>query len=232
MASAAAKQEPRERFLAEDRKSQIVQTVLHLVNERGVDAVSTQLVADTIGRSQGVVFRHFPTKEALWTSVIEWLRERLETVWAEAREFHDSDKSLKTLERMFLGHIKLIDKYPGLAKLVMSDHLRHQYPSINESFRDLHRRYESQVIALLEEAVRCGIISSTINIPDAATLYFCTIQGLGFQFAIARLRRTQLNADAARLFELLMQAFLASGVAGTRPTSGRPQRASKAQHRH
>lgn len=204
----AAHPEPRERFLAQDRKIQIVQTVLHLVNERGIEAVSTQLIADTIGRSQGVVFRHFPTKEALWSSVIEWLRDRLENVWTEAHQ-HRGKSALEKLEGMFVGHITLIDKYPGLAKLVMSDHLRHQFPSINESFRDLHRNYERHVVALLEEAVRDGTISSAIGIPDAATLYFCAIQGLGFQFAIARLRRTQLTADGARLFKLLVRALVA-----------------------
>jgi AcrR family transcriptional regulator len=239
MAGTAARREPRERFQAEDRKSQIVQTVLQLVDERGVDAVSTQLIADTIGRSQGVVFRHFPTKEALWTSVFEWLRDRLENAWTEAQQGHqehqDGDASLKRLRLMFLEHIKLIDKYPGLAKLVMSDDLRRQYPSLDASFADLHRRYEQQVVALLEKAARNGIISAAVNVADAATLYFCTIQGLGFQFAIARLRRGRLNADAARLFELLMTALLAGGARPqlhSHPVSNKPQRASKAQRKH
>jgi AcrR family transcriptional regulator len=214
MTEAKARLEPRERLVAEDRKSQIVQTALLLVNEHGVDAVSTQLIADTIGRSQGVVFRHFPHKEILWSSVFEWLRERLEAVWAEAGRFHDGAEPLETLERMFRGHIRLIDEYPGLAKLVMSDHLRHQYPGLSASFGELHRRYQRQVVSLIEEAIRAGLISHTVKVADAATLFFCMIQGLGFQFAIARLRPVHLKADAARLF-LLWKAALAGAPHAT-----------------
>jgi AcrR family transcriptional regulator len=222
MPDAAATQAPRERFLAEDRKNQIVQTALLLVNDHGVDAVSTQLIADTIGRSQGVVFRHFPTKEALWNSVFDWLREQLEAVWTEARRFHDSASPLQTLERMFRAHIKLIEEYPGLAKLVMSDHLRHEYPGLNERFGELHRRYERQVTALIEEGVRSKNISPAIKASDAATLYFCMIQGLGFQFAIARIRPSHLKADAARLFRLWVSA-----LAEHRNGSRKPAKASR-----
>ena len=64
------------------RKRQIVETALELVAEHGADAVSAQLIADTIGLSQPAVFRHFPTKEAVWMAVIAWLQDRLAQVWS------------------------------------------------------------------------------------------------------------------------------------------------------
>src|SRR5215510_7673327 len=69
-----------ERLDAEKRKKQIVQVALALVAKHGADAVSTQLIAETIGFTQAAVFRHFPTKEALWLAVMDWLNDRLEEV--------------------------------------------------------------------------------------------------------------------------------------------------------
>jgi len=62
---------------AGSRKRQIVETVLQLVAAHGTEAVSAQLVADAIGVTQPAVFRHFPTKEAMWLAVMDWLEERL-----------------------------------------------------------------------------------------------------------------------------------------------------------
>jgi len=200
---------PRQRLRAEDRKEQIVQTVLRLVGEHGVDSVSTQLIADTIGHSQGIVFRHFPTKETLWMSAIEWLQERLEEVWANARDNPKRNAPLDVLNQIFLGHIKLIAKYPGLAKLVLSDHIHLQFPRLHERFREFHKRYDSQVNGLLIDAVRQGMLPPATNIAAASTMYFCAIQGLGFQFAIARSLDNLTNA-AAEVFALYLNGLRAA----------------------
>jgi AcrR family transcriptional regulator len=203
----------RDRMPAAARKRQIVETTLELVAGHGADAVSAQLIADTIGLSQPAVFRHFPTKGAVWTAVIEWLQDRLADVWSEARGGQEHPPPMWVLKRMFLGHVELIIKYPGLAKVVFSDHIRHQYPALHEQFHALHRRYEGEVTTLLEDAVRRSDLPSTTDVPAAATLFFCTIQGLGFQSAIARYRRSRVWDCATRLFALYVTAI------GARPTA-------------
>ena len=192
-----------DRMPAAARKQQIVETALELVAEHGADAVSAQRIADTIGLSQPAVFRHFPTKEAVWLAVIGWLQDRLADVWSEAQQH---PPPVWVLRRMFLGHVELIIRYPGLAKVVFSDHIRHQYPSLHEQFRVLHQRYEREVRTLLEDAVGRSDLPSATDVPAAATLFFCAIQGLAFQFAIARYRRTRVWDSATRLFALYVSA--------------------------
>src|SRR5262245_9611722 len=95
----------RGRMPAAARKRQIVETALELVAEHGADAVSAQLIADTIGLSQPAVFRHFPTKEAVWMAVIGWLQDRLADVWSEARGDHAHPPPIWLLRRTFLASI-------------------------------------------------------------------------------------------------------------------------------
>jgi AcrR family transcriptional regulator len=212
---------PYDRMPATQRKQQIVETALELVAERGADAVSAQLIADTIGLSQPAVFRHFPTKEAVWMAVIAWLQDRLAEVWSEARGDEQHPRPIWVLRRMLLGHVELIIRYPGLAKVVFSDHIRHQYPRLHEQFHAFHRQYEREVTTLLEDAVRASDLPSTTDVAAAATLYFCTIQGLGFQFAIAGYRRARVWDCATRLFALYARAIDARAAALEEPTDRR-----------
>ena len=69
---------------AEERKTQIVAEVLRLADEIGPDRLSTTDVARAIGLSQPAIFRHFPTKGALWLAVAEDIANRLQGSWAEA----------------------------------------------------------------------------------------------------------------------------------------------------
>jgi AcrR family transcriptional regulator len=204
---------PADRFPADSRKQQIVETVLDLVAARGTEAVSVQLVADAIGVTQPAVFRHFPTKEAMWLAVMDWLEQRLVAIYSAADD--SGEASLAVLSRMFLEHVKLIQRYPALAKLVYSDHLRLQYPSLKERFGKIHKAYAARLAAVIDRAKSDGAVGDAAAPKDAATMFLSLIQGLGFQFAIARLP-VKLSTEAERVLALYLLAITSSANAGER----------------
>jgi AcrR family transcriptional regulator len=182
-----------------------VETVLQLVAEQGSEAVSAQLVADRIGVTQPAVFRHFPTKEAIWLAVMDWLEERLKEIF-ETAEPGGENAALVVLARMFRGHAKLIESHPALAKLVFSDHLRLEFPALHRRFGKLHQGYYARLVDLVERAKTNGEVATSVPAEDAATLFLATIQGLGFQFAIAR-QPMNLPRVADRTFALFVRGI-------------------------
>src|SRR5215813_14094444 len=204
---------PVARFPADSRKQQIVETVLELVAAHGAEAVSVQLVADAIGVTQPAVFRHFPTKEAMWLAVMDWLEQRLVAIYSAADD--SGEASLVVLSRMFLEHVKLIERYPALAKLVFSDHLRLQYPSLKERFGKIHKAYAARLAAVIDRAKADGAVGAAAAPKDAAAMYLSLIQGLSFQFAIARLP-VKLSTEAERVLALYLQAITSSAKAEQR----------------
>src|SRR5262249_11329837 len=124
----------------------------------------------------------------------------------------------------------------GLAKVVFSDHIRHQYPALHEQFHALHRWYDREVTTLLEESIRTSDLPSTTDVPAAATLFFCTIQGLAFQSAIARYRRSRVWDSATRVLVLYVNAIgmrqpALEGSMDRRPPSARAVFGTSATHR-
>ena len=203
---------PAERLPAESRKQQIVETVLELVAAHGAEAVSFQLIADRIGVTQPAVLRHFPTKEALWLAVMEWLEEHLVGIYASADEADEA--ALVVLSGMFLQHIRLIERYPALAKLVLSDHLRLQFPSLQARFGTIHKGYMARLSAILDRAKSEDSVSETVDPKDAATMFLSLVQGLGFQFAIARVQGG-VQSEAERLLALYLRGLMSGqAVAG------------------
>jgi len=202
------------RLPAHSRKQRIVETVLELVAGHGTESVSAQLVADAIGVTQPAVFRHFPTKEAMWLAVMDWLEERLVAIYSMANDDTD-EPGLIVLSRMFLGHVKLIADYPALAKLVFSDHLRLQYPSLQARFERIHNVYTARLSVVIERAKSDGTVCPSLASKDAATMFLSLLQGLGFQFAIARLP-IKLFPEAERIFEIYLQGITSPADAGKR----------------
>ncbi len=54
---------------ADDRKSEIVMVALRLADELGPDRLTTNAVAKVVGLSEPGIFRHSPTKQALWEEI-------------------------------------------------------------------------------------------------------------------------------------------------------------------
>ena len=193
------------RLPGESRREQIVEIVLELVAALGTEPVSAQLVADTIGVTQPAIFRHFRTKEAMWLAVMDWLEERLISIYTSAND-DAAEPGPAVLRRMFLGHMKLIENHPALAKLVLSDHLRQQYPSLQERFSAIHGSYRARLASVIERAQSQGTVRRSVAAKDAATMFLSLVQGLGFQFAIARLP-IKLPTEAERAFAIYLQGI-------------------------
>lgn len=186
------------------RKQQIVEVALDLIEEGGTEAVSTTSIAARIGVTQPAVFRHFATKEALWLCVLDWLDDQLLAIRAQAVQA-DGEDALAVLARTFDQHLELVARRPALAKLVFSDALRAQFPSLNRRFAQLHAAYQADVERLLRSAKSSGRLSAEIRMRDAVAMYFALIQGVGFQMAVAK-TATHSRLDRKHMFAMYERA--------------------------
>ena len=59
------------RMAAEDRRLQIVRVAMRLFSERGFRGTTTKEVAQAAGVSEAIIFRHFATKEDLYSAIID-----------------------------------------------------------------------------------------------------------------------------------------------------------------
>jgi len=202
-----------DRFPADKRKQQIVEVALGLVAERGVEAVSFQLIADRIDVTQPAVLRHFPTKEALWLAVMDWLEQQLVGIYSSADG--SDEQALVALGSMFLEHIRLIERYPALAKLVFSDHLRIQFPKLQTRFAGIHKAYMARLSAVLDRARSDGSVSGAVDSDTGAAMFLSLVQGLGFQFGIARLS-VRLQPEAEKLLALYLRGLMCEQTAPDR----------------
>src|SRR3954469_1538816 len=59
------------RMAAVDRRLQIALTAMRLFSERGFRGTTTKEIAQAAGVSEAIIFRHFATKEDLYSAIID-----------------------------------------------------------------------------------------------------------------------------------------------------------------
>lgn len=60
------------RMCAGDRRQQIAEVAMRLFSERGFRGATTKEIAQAAGVSEAIIFRHFATKEELYTAIIDY----------------------------------------------------------------------------------------------------------------------------------------------------------------
>jgi AcrR family transcriptional regulator len=196
---------PRKRRLrAEVRQSEIVRVALALAAVRGVEKTTTQAMADAMGLTQGAVFRHFPTKDAIWLAVMEWVRGQLGRIVAEA--IAASTDACDALERVLLAHVGFVAQYPGIPRLLFAELEDARDTRLKQLIQQVMTGYEQRIAALVAEAKARGLADPRVDAANAATLYLGMVQGLVMQASVFGDRRPML-AQARKVFPLFLNAI-------------------------
>lgn len=209
-----ADESTRKRLGADERREEIIRVTLDLAAKQGVDDVTTQDMAQAMGVTQGAVFRHFPSKDAIWLAVMQWVRERLLAVLGAAAA--SGRDPLDALERMFFAHIEFIAAHPAIPRVLMSEHLHGRGGALRRLVTEIMLSYEAKISGLLEAARVQGLARPDLDPHAAATLYIGMIQGLVLQASILRDQRT-LSKEAVRTFPVYLQAVRSISTKGVHP---------------
>lgn len=170
---------PNKRLTADDRRAVTVEAVIALAAEQNPSEITTAAIATRMKLTQGALFRHFPNKEAIWQSVMEWVADRL---LARVERAADGAKSpLAGLEAMYLAHIGFVIEHPGVPRMIFGELQRADDTAAKRMVQTLIRRYGERLRVLIEDGKANGELDPQLDATAAATLFIGSIQGLVMQ---------------------------------------------------
>ena len=184
----------------EVRQASLIVAALTLAAERSPADVTTAQLAQAIGVTQGAVFRHFASKEAIWLAVFDDASERLLSKLDKAAKPHTG--GLEALEAVFAAHVAFVIEHPGLPRLVFQELQQPQDTPLKGRVRQLMNAYRQRLLAWLQRAQDQGQLAPDTNLSAAAVLFIGSIQGLMMQ-AMASGDVTAMRAQAPSVFQLL-----------------------------
>lgn len=189
---------------ADERRVVTVEAVVGLAAEQNPSEITTAAIAQRMNLTQGALFRHFPSKDAIWQAVIAWVAERLMTRVDGAIEAAESP--LLALEAVFMAHVQFIAKFPGVPRMIFGELQRAENSVVKRAVRGLIERYEERLVALIEAGKAQGLLAREVDSAASAALFVGTIQGLVMQSMLAgntELMRTQ----APKIFAIYSRAI-------------------------
>lgn len=164
---------------AAERRRATVEAVVALAAQRNPSDITTAAIAQHMGLTQGALFRHFPSKDAILEAVIGWVAEQLlQRVDEAARK---APTPLAALQAVFMAHIDFVATHPGVPRMVFGELQKADDTLVRRQVRALVQRYGQRVGRLLRNAQAAGELAPGLDLDAAATVFIGTIQGLVMQ---------------------------------------------------
>jgi TetR/AcrR family transcriptional regulator len=192
------------RLPTEARQAEIVAVALRLAQDRSPASITTNDLAQAMGLSQGALFKHFPTKDAIWLAVMVWVTDHLLRALNDAAE--QSRSPLEALRGVFDAHVDFVVTHPGVPRVIFHELQQSQDSAVKQQVRGLMQGYRQLLLRLLGDAVRRGEADVGLNTTAAATLLIGIVQGLVMQSMLSD-QIASMRAHAPPVFELYLRGI-------------------------
>lgn len=184
---------------ADERRAATVEAVIRLAAEQNPSDISTTAIAQRMGLTQGALFRHFPTKDAILEAVMGWVAERLLARVDTAAQPIASP--LAALEAVFMAHIDFVSEHPGVPRMLFGELQRPGETLPKKMIQTLIQRYGERLRQLLERGKAAGELDAGLDVEAASVSFIGAIQGLVMQSLIAA-DSARIRRDAPGVFAL------------------------------
>lgn len=192
---------------ADERRAVTVEAVVELAAEQNPSDITTAAIAKRMNLTQGALFRHFPSKDAIWEAVIAWVAEHL--LARVDRAIEAAGSPLLALEAVFMTHIEFVTAHPGVPRMIFGELQRAEDTAAKRMVRALIGRYGERLVTLIEAGKAQGLLTREVDTAASATLFIGTIQGLVMQSLLAG-NAVMIRAQATAIFAIYSRAIKSS----------------------
>ena len=183
----------------DERRAATVEAVINLAAEQNPSDITTTAIAQRMGLTQGALFRHFPTKDAILEAVMTWVAERL--LSRVDRAAQNVTSPLAALEAVFMAHIDFVSEHPGVPRMLFGELQRPGETLPKRMVQTLIQRYGERLRHLLERGKAIGELDANLDIEAASVSFIGSIQGLVMQSLIAG-DAARIRRDASGVFAI------------------------------
>ncbi|MBI4712592.1 MAG: TetR/AcrR family transcriptional regulator [Planctomycetes bacterium] len=139
------------------RYQEILDAATGIFARHGYHLTDVEVIADKLGVGKGTIYRYFPTKEKLFTAIMEQMMHQLAGIIAAKAQ--GISNPLERLRAVIRGHMEFFEKNMHILEIFV--HYRSEY---KEKAREIYMRHYSRGFkrtqALVHECIDKGLIKA------------------------------------------------------------------------
>lgn len=204
-----------QRLAAPERRKELLRAAVVVFARSNYRAARVGDIAAEAGISEPLLYRHFPSKKALFCELLDRTGRRIVDIWHD--EIDGAPDAVEALRRTGRVYVRNLVEHPEEARLQFQALAESADAEIAAVLRTNHERYVAFFTSLIERGVAEGVVRADVDVRTVGWI----LDGIGVAFTVRDLLDTgsaQVGATDERTIEQVI-AWLA-----VEPPTGRPRR--------
>ena len=164
------------------RKQQIIEAARRLITDKGMEAVTIDAIAETVGFSEAAIYRHFSSKQQILHQLINDLEHHLLACVASAQTTEPN--ALRVLECILEAHLADVEGSRGVSFIVVAGAMSFEGIGLSHRIREMHDRYIESIKEVMRRGVGEGEFHKNLNVDAAAFTFLGMIQSTATIWAL------------------------------------------------
>jgi len=188
-----------------ERRVQILQALATMLEQPGVERVTTAALAARLGVSEAALYRHFASKAQMFEALIDFIEQ---TVFGLIRQITEREPAgAAQAARLVAMLLQFAEKNPGMTRVMVGDALVFEHERLQQRMNQFFDKFEAALRQALRQSLQEGagdevVVAPSVDVQVTASVLTAFAVGRLQRFARSGFRRMpseQLDACLARM---------------------------------
>lgn len=182
------------------RQIEIINAATELINEGGIQQLTTKSLAEKMGFSEPAIYRHFKNKTDILSSVLNYFGMGLKTKMTEL--IQSEERGIEKLKQIINFQFEHFSNHPAIVMVIFAETSFQYEEKLSKAVHNILTNKKERVVRIIEQGQKDGSIRSDVDPNQLASVFMGSMR-----FTILQWRLNNYSNDLKREGELLWATF-------------------------
>ena len=166
-----------------ERRMEVLQQLAGMLNEKTLEMITTARIAEAMDLSEGLLYRYFKNKAAMYDSLIDFIEESLLGLTSRIRT-SEGMSGLEQVRASVKVMLQFAEANPGLTRMMTGQVLVYEDRKLVGRIERLHQALESGLKMSYRTAVAEGLLPADFDASGRASILMAAVLGQWQRFVL------------------------------------------------
>ncbi|MDF2523207.1 MAG: transcriptional regulator TetR family [Clostridiales bacterium] len=186
------------------RKESIVFTTIDVINEFGIQSVSTREVAKREGISEATIYKYFPRKSDLLLAVLDCFSQFDNDIFQTTRQKNMNPK--EAISFYIDCYLVYYENYPAITAVYQAFCLLQREPVLENKVKSIYFNRFEFMKRMTKDAQEAGTLSNEVDSSSLAEIIISTCRGIGLRWRLNNFGFS-LREEVSQAVKIILDGF-------------------------
>ncbi len=182
------------------RQIEIINAATELINQGGIQQLTTKALAERMGFSEPAIYRHFKNKTDILSSLLNYFGMGLKTQMSEL--ILSQDKGIEKLKQIIDFQFEHFSNHPAIVMVIFAETSFQYEEKLSSAVHNILTNKKERVVKIMEQGLADGSIRSDVDVNQLATVFMGSMR-----FTILQWRLNNYSSDLKKEGMLLWETL-------------------------